>query len=111
MLSRSQVLQSIMVTRICIKIIFHLSKLWKAKFSLLCDVIFLLRLQGNFDIDPTENSSSKSHKTTVDFLVDFFLGTFNHKTQRGENYAYVQVCKEAPLPSQLKEAIQHFAAL
>ena len=37
--------------RICIKIIFHLSKLWKAKFSLLCDVIFLVRLQGNFDID------------------------------------------------------------
>ena len=28
-----------------------MSKLWKAKFSLLCDVIFLVRLQGNFDID------------------------------------------------------------
>ena len=27
-------------------IIFHLSKLWKAKFFILCDVIFLLRLQG-----------------------------------------------------------------
>ena len=32
-------------------IIFHLSKLWKAKFSILCDVIFLVRLQGKFDID------------------------------------------------------------
>ena len=32
-------------------IIFHLSKLWKAKFSIQCDVIFLVRLQGKFDID------------------------------------------------------------
>ena len=32
-------------------IIFHLSKLWKAKFFILCDVIFLVRLQGGFDID------------------------------------------------------------
>ena len=42
------------VVRICIKIIFHLSKLWKAKFSLLCDVIFIVRLQGNFDIDHSQ---------------------------------------------------------
>ena len=39
------------VARICNIIIFHLNKLWKAKFSILCDVIFLVRLQGNFDID------------------------------------------------------------
>ena len=32
-------------------IIFHLSKLWKVKFSLLCDVIFLVRLQEKFDVD------------------------------------------------------------
>ena len=32
-------------------IIFLLSKLWKAKFFILCDVIFLVRLQGNFEID------------------------------------------------------------
>ena len=32
-------------------IIFHLSKLWKAKFFILCDVIFLVRLQGKFNID------------------------------------------------------------
>ena len=30
-------------------IIFHLSTLWKAKFPILCDVIFLLRLQGKFE--------------------------------------------------------------
>ena len=30
--------------------IFHLSKLWKAKFSILYDVIFLVRLQGKFEI-------------------------------------------------------------
>ena len=42
------------VVRICIKIIFHLSKLWKAKFSLLGDVIFLVGLEGKFDIDHSQ---------------------------------------------------------
>ena len=37
--------------RIGVIIIFHLSKLWKAKFSILCDVIFLERLQGKLEID------------------------------------------------------------
>ena len=32
-------------------IIFHLRKLWKAKFFILCDVIFLVRLQEKFEID------------------------------------------------------------
>ena len=32
-------------------IIFHLSKVWKAKFFILCDVIFLVRLQEKFEID------------------------------------------------------------
>ena len=32
-------------------IIFHLSKRWKAKFSILCDVVFLVRPQGKFEID------------------------------------------------------------
>ena len=32
-------------------IIFHLSKLWKDKFFILCDVIFLVKLQGKFEID------------------------------------------------------------
>ena len=31
-------------------IIFHLSRLRKATFSILCDVIFLVRLQGKFEI-------------------------------------------------------------
>ena len=35
--------------RIASVIIFHLSKLWKAKFSMLCDVTFLARLQGKLD--------------------------------------------------------------
>ena len=42
------------VARICSIITFHLSKLWKVKFSILCDVIFLVRLQGNFDIDHSQ---------------------------------------------------------
>ena len=37
--------------RISSIIIFHLSKLRKAKFFMLCDVIFLVRLQGKFEID------------------------------------------------------------
>ena len=32
-------------------IIFHLSERWKAKFFILCDVIFLVRLQEKFEID------------------------------------------------------------
>ena len=43
------------VARIGSIIIFHLSKLWKAKFSILFDVIFLLRLQGKFDIDQSKS--------------------------------------------------------
>ena len=39
------------VVRIGVIIIFHLSKLWKPKFSILCDVIFLERLQGKLEID------------------------------------------------------------
>ena len=31
--------------------IFHLSKLWKAKFFILCNVIFMVRLQGKIEID------------------------------------------------------------
>ena len=32
-------------------IIFHLSKLWRAKFFILCDVILLVGLQGKFETD------------------------------------------------------------
>ena len=39
------------VVRICTIIILHLSKLWIPKFFILCDVIFLVRLQGKVDID------------------------------------------------------------
>ena len=39
------------VVRIGSIVIFYLSKLWKAKFFILCDVIFLVRLLGKFDID------------------------------------------------------------
>ena len=39
------------VARIGSKIIFHMSKLWKAKFFILCDVILLVRPQEKFEID------------------------------------------------------------
>ena len=38
------------VVRICSIFIFHVSKLWKAKFFILCGVIFLVRLQGNLKL-------------------------------------------------------------
>ena len=41
------------VVRIGSVIIFHLSKLWKAKFFILWDVIILARLQGKFEIYPS----------------------------------------------------------
>ena len=56
------------VVRICIKIIFHLSKLWKANFSLLCDVIFLVRLQGNFDIDHSQEWKGLPRYMPVDAI-------------------------------------------
>ena len=33
------------------RIVFHPSKLWKSKFFILCDTIFLVRWQGKFEID------------------------------------------------------------
>ena len=39
-------------------IIFHLSKLWKAKFFILCDVIFLARLQVGSEMVNTSYSNS-----------------------------------------------------
>ena len=36
--------------RIGSQIIFHLKRVWKAKFFTLCDVIFLVRLQGNLKL-------------------------------------------------------------
>ena len=39
------------VVRIGSIIIFHLSKLWKANFFIRCGVIFLVRLQGKFEVD------------------------------------------------------------
>ena len=39
------------VVRIGGTIIFHLSKQWEAKFFILCDVIFQVRLAGKFEID------------------------------------------------------------
>ena len=45
-------------------IIFQLSKLWKAKFFILCDIIFLVRLQEKFEID-----DSGSERVNVDSLV------------------------------------------
>ena len=39
------------LVRIGRKTICHLSKLWEAKFFILCDVIFLVRLQEKFEID------------------------------------------------------------
>ena len=37
-------------------IVFHLSKLWRATFSILCDVISLMRLQGEFECDRAASS-------------------------------------------------------
>ena len=39
------------VVRIVSIIIYHLSKLWKATFFILCGVVFLMRLQEKFELD------------------------------------------------------------
>ena len=46
------------VVRIGSIIIFHLSKLRKAKFFILCDVILLVGLQGKSGIDYTHGDPS-----------------------------------------------------
>ena len=56
-------------------IIFHLSKLGKAKFFLLCDVIFLVRLQGKFDID-----HSCGWKASSTRISEFFIGISEHQS-------------------------------
>ena len=55
-------------------IIFHLSKWWKAKFFILCDVTFLVRLQWKFGIDHSwewkgpNAVSSQYRQRTVPYL-------------------------------------------
>ena len=39
------------VVRIGSIIIFYLSKLWKARFFILCDILFLVRLQEKLEVD------------------------------------------------------------
>ena len=57
------------VMRISRTIIFHLSKLWKAKFFILCEVIFVVRLQekieilGNANCDAIRNGISQEKHT------------------------------------------------
>ena len=41
-------------------LIFNLSKLWKATFFILCDVIFMVRLQEKFEIDHSWSERVKS---------------------------------------------------
>ena len=45
------------VMRISSTIIFHLSKLWKAKFFILCEVIFVVRLQEKIEIEILGNAN------------------------------------------------------
>ena len=39
------------IVRISSIIIFHLSKLWKAKFSIVCDVVYLVKMEEKFEYD------------------------------------------------------------
>ena len=58
------------VARIDSMIIFHLSVWWKAKFFVMCDVTFLLRLQGKFDIDHSYGSGRvKSQTRNSSFIM------------------------------------------
>ena len=58
-------------------LISHLSKLWKSKFSLLCDVIFLVSLQGKFEID--HSWEWKGKVITADWLVFILTVYFRNK--------------------------------
>ena len=69
--------------RISYLIIFHLSKLWKATFFMLCDVMFLVRLQGKFDIDHLGSERVK----LVDWLNRL---NFPNKRYAQENKAWIR---------------------
>ena len=46
-------------------IVFHLIKLWRAKFFVVCDVILLLRLQEKFDIDHWDSTRARDRGTFI----------------------------------------------
>ena len=57
--------------RIASIIIFHLSKLWKAKFFILCDVTFLVRLQGKIELDhPNGRRGANVQRHLLNFQID-----------------------------------------
>ena len=66
------------VLRIGFIIIFHLSQLWETKFSILCDVMFLVRLQGKFDID-----HSWKWKISAWRALDYSIGVNREFKQTG----------------------------
>ena len=55
------------VVRIGSLIIFHLSKLCKVKFFIMCGVIFMVRLQGKFGIDPKSDRPNKACCYAIQF--------------------------------------------
>ena len=74
------------VVRIDWIIIIHLSKLWKAKFFMLCGVIFLVRLQGKFEID--HSSEWKGWHTWKHFylrVIHFFIAETYKKRSLSRN--------------------------
>ena len=71
------------VVRIRSIIIFHLNKLWKSEFSILCDANFLVWLQGKFDIDPSCCSCTRE----CSYLPD----QMSHEEQSTS-----QICRTSP---------------
>ena len=62
------------VVRIGVINIFHLGKLWKTKFFILCDVTFLVKLQEKFEIDHSwEWMFGRLHRSSSCHVVSSFL--------------------------------------
>ena len=89
------------VARICIIIIFHLSKLWKAKFSILCDVIFLVGLEGKFDIDHSQEW--KGYISTLIMRGVILVNLFIRETSCPTNQPRPPNFKKYILPTVYKE--------
>ena len=66
------------IVRIGSIIIFHLSKLWKVKFFILCDVILLVKLQGKFYLPPRllESKRSQGKRRVVFVKIWTFFSKF-----------------------------------
>ena len=73
-------------------IVFHQSKLWEANFSILCDVMFLVRLQKKFELDNSwdlfRETSASCNTVWFFFFLTFSRSSRNSFTRKSRTASY-----------------------